>query len=263
MRTFWLKTCRSFEDQVYSSGFMFVYRRLQAGHPVLEEFRTPRALAAHLQSRVPLSKDKDPLFHALLSAAQGGGPDASAAGSLLFVALVPGLSGVIARTRRHFYSEAECCGQVTLWFFAKVARWSLGNRSGIAVNLCLSTLHGVLEDLRKEWADHERGLEAHRWANALSSAESPEEVLVSDLWKRLSGGDDRYFPDDPELGGLRDLLATEVGLADEEITLLLLKGPCRHSWEAIGIHLHMKPESARKRHQRLCERLKDHPLFDL
>ncbi|GEM_PF-4640280 len=263
MGTSWLKTCRSFEDQVYSSGFMFVYRRLQAGHPVLGEFRTPRALAAHLQSRVPLSRDKDPLFHALLSAAQGSGPDASAAGSLLFVALVPGLSGVIARTRRHFYSEAECCGQVTLWFFAKVARWSLGNRSGIAVNLCLSTLHGVLDDLRKEWDDHGRGVEVLTWAITLASAESPGKVLVSGLWQRMSGGDDRYSPDDPELGDLRDLLASEVGLEDDDITLLLLKGPCRYSWEAIGNHLQMKPESARKRHQRLCDRLKDHPLFDL
>lgn len=261
MRTFWLKTCRSFENRVYSAAFLPPYGRLQCGHPPIADFATPQELVAHLRSRLPLPKEKDPVFHSLLSAARETNGDRAAATSLLFLALAPGLSTVVHRTQRHFCCEEDCVGQVTLWFFSKVARWNLANQSGIAANLCLSTLHGVLDDLKKEWADQGRGVAALQCARALSDGNGEDDELIAGLWRSLGGGEQAYEPDDPEIAGIRLLLLDELHLSLLEADLLLLKGPCNYSWETIGKHLQMKPESARKRHQRLCERLKDHPLF--
>jgi len=254
--------CRSFEQQIQSTAFLAAFDRLRRNHPTLREFKTPAELVKHQQSTVPAPAERDRVLHALIETSRVRGDTASAAGSLLFLSMVPGLTLELQGVRSCFDSEEECVGEITLAFFEKVARWNIANRTHVAANLRFSTRRMVLERRMKSWADAQRISVGLDLARAFTDTEGPEEVSVADLWARLACGTTDYSPDDIELLPLRKLLSNHLGLSCDDVELLVLKGPCRQSWEAIGARLRVNPETARKRFQRLRDRVRGHSALD-
>lgn len=264
MRSPWLAICDEFRKSTDTASFRRAFDKLKEGDERLLMFNSPDSLLQHQRSLVPGEEQTDAVLHSLIGAYQRGGAAGSAAGTLALLAMEPGLTVVFLQVRKLNKGDAEeCAGDICLAFFEKLARWVLQNKSRIAANLQLTTLHRVLESRSQQIADGQRMAEGLLHARALTECEGHKEITVGNLWVGLAGKADAYSPDEPEIAALRRALKDELPLSNTDIELLVLRGPCSLQWKQIGERVGMEPESARRQHWRLRERWQHHPFFDV
>ena len=276
----WSRLHSDFDRQVRSPRFQSQFEALRRTYRALVEFSTPYGLVAHQHSRVPSHDDHDRVLHALISAYQAGYSHRETAGPLIYLSMHPALSCVLGRVLRRYHAKPDATSDVYFCFFEEVDRWNLAKTDRIARNLQLNTLRRVLEIEERECKDRQRVRDATVYADAVGGVaisdergsqggtrggaeldapaegvheEEPflPETSSADLWRVLRTIDDPYEVDDHEIVGLLRFLEHDLELAKDDALLLVLKGPCHWCWSAIAAHLREKPETARKRRQKL------------
>jgi hypothetical protein len=264
MRSPWLTICDEFRKSINTASFLRAFDRLREQEPVLLAFLTPESLLLHQRSLVPGYEQTEAVILALVGAYQRGGSSGPAAGTLAFLAMEPGLTVAFFRARKLYNGDDdECAGQMCLAFFERLSRLEAPRTSRIAANLQRCTLRRVLEIRNQEIAAEQRVAEGYRQAQAFMETRGLGEISLNNLWMSLADRTPPYTPDEPEVEAQRRRLADELPLSPIDIELLLLRDPCRWSWQKIGGTLGMEPESARKRYGRLKKRWANHPFFQV
>jgi len=248
-----------FNEELSSDRFRGAFEVLQAAHPEIAGFRTPRDLVAHQHSKVPGAERHDQVLLALVAAYQQGASSRETAGPLLFVSLYPGLTSVHQTALRWYRAEGDCAADLCLAFFERVSHWDLHRASGLAGRLQLDTLRALHRQRRREVSDLIRGTAAAAAAEASLDSGQSEEASASVFWALQAGDGLAYEPDEVEVQGARSWLATRGSLDADDVELAVLRLLCRLPWDTVAERLGMKPESARKRLQRALERLREDP----
>ena len=266
MRSSWRKLFQDSCSRISSPSFRPIFEVMKRRRPSLAAFITPAGLVEHQYGDLATRSEKDIVLHDLVSLFQQEPGLRDAAGVLLLLVMRPALVDTYRKLKFLFGAEDDATGEICLAFYEKLARVGIDNASSLAPILKLSVFHAVRENRLRLTRDRARIeavlVYAQAAANLPSVEEEDEEAISAQIaWSALSSDGD-YDPDDRELDALRASLSADVGLSPDDIDLLVLKNLCNRSWEEIGVRLGIKPESARKRHQRLIEKLKDDPHFE-
>jgi len=269
MRSSWRKLFQDSYSRISSPSFRSLFEVMKRRHPSLAAFLTPPGLVEHQHSKLATRQEKDVVLHDLISLYQQDPDLRDAAGVLLFLVMRPALAETYRKLNWLFDAEDDTTGEICQAFYDQLARVRIDNFASIAAILKLNVFHDVQENRLRLTRDRARIdallVYAEAAANLPPSEEEEEErevISVQVAWRALSVNG-AYDPDDLELNLLRASLTLEFHFSSDDIELLILKNLCLRSWEEIGVRLGMKPETARKRHQRLVEKLKDNPDFQM
>ena len=259
----WSLLRSSFVRQIQSGRFRSRFDALRRADPVVGLFSSPDSLVAHQHSKLPSHDAHDQVIHALVLTARSGSRHHDVAGPLLFLSLYPGLSGVYGKVFRLYDADAaaDASGDVVLAFFQQVDRWPAEKTERIAATLKLNTLRTVMRQRRKALRDRERVQGVLSYAEIMQSVDydgkvPADEITAAAMWQSLASRDRPYSLDDPEIEDLIERLVVDFDVRMDDAVLLALRGPCQLSWTAVGEVIGAKPATARKRHQRLLEKLR-------
>jgi len=265
MRSSWRKLFQDSCSRISTPSFRSIFEVMKRRRPSLAAFITPAGLVEHQQGDIASRQEKDRILFDLIDLYQQDPGLRDAAGLLLFLAMRPALADTYRKLKFLFGSEDDATGEICLAFYNQLASVRTDNSVSVAAILKLSVFREVQENrlrLTKDRARIEAMLVYSQAAANLPPVEEEDQEVISAqiAWQALSDGGD-YDPDDQELDSLRSSLSVEFDLSPDDIELLILKNLCHRGWEEIGVRLGTKPETARKRHQRLIEKLKADQKF--
>ena len=251
-----------FEGQTTNEKFRKRFQNLGRQFPVLGQFATPEGLVRHQRSPMPSHEDKDAVLHALVLACRNGGRGARTAMPLIFLCMYPALAAVNQQVSQRHDSESDRAGDLCLSFFAEVQDWQPEKGNCVAGNLKKNTLRAIQRRKKKERNDHKRGQESAAGASECLNPEERGEASASHFWAFRASDGSPFSPDDIEMHCLHGWMTEELGLADRDAWILVLRGPCKSAWKEVGRRVGMQPESARKRCRNLRTSIRAHPEIE-
>jgi DNA-directed RNA polymerase specialized sigma24 family protein len=258
MRYSWQKIYQDSCTSICTPNFKTQFETMRRLCPTLAAFITAAGLVEHQHSPLVIREEKNNVLHALISIYQQDPGLRDKAGILLFLAMHPALSGTYWKLKFLFGAEEDATGEICLAFYEQITRFKLAKTNRVAANLKMNVFRTVYENRMRLAKDQGRIEAALIYSEAVDTDRPKDECSARSLWEALSGGGD-YDPDDVELEAARIVLTRDFDLPADDIELLVLKDLCDRSWGEIGVRLGVKPETARKRHQRLVARLRQCP----
>ncbi|HET6377636.1 MAG TPA: hypothetical protein VFG05_04935 [Methylocella sp.] len=206
------------------------FGHLRRSGDVLCPYRDPGALLDHLHSDDGSAEEKNAILSALVAAAQREGPAREAAGTLLWLALWPGLDALYRRLLRHFRAEPEeLVAEIAARLTHGIARVDLALVSRIAATL----LRNIERDIRRDLAARRR-----------------EEALRADMPNEAVFGNEPPDQGEDLAGLLSALPGRDAGL----LIAIFLRG---ESQLAASRWFGVSHDAARKRVQRAIRRLRE------
>jgi len=258
-RKLYQESFNKISTQTFGTGFEVMKRRNES----LSMFITPAGLLEHQRSKIATQEVKNAVLQALVSIFRNDRNLRDCVGILLLLVMWPALSAIYWKFKFIFEFEEDATGEISGAFFDQLNRIRIENHGSIAATIKMNVFRTVWENRLRLSRDNDRIEKLFVMAKALAEQlpfddDDEPQVSAQIAWKALSGNSD-YDPEDQELSPLRNQLASEIYLSTDDIDLLILKNLCHRSWEEIAVRQGVKPETARKRHQRLIDKIKFDP----
>ena len=267
MRSSWRKLFQDSIRRLSTPIFRSRFEVMKTGRPNLAAFITPEGLVEHQLGDLAAPEEKEQVLLDLIVLYQMQPGLRDEAGLLLLLSMRPALADTYFRLGFLFTSEEDATAEICLAFFDIIDRYPTESAAFVASSIKKGVFRAVHENRQRLEKDRARIETILVYAASVSDlpsiVTSPEEISAQQAWSALSNGGDAYAPDDIELVSLRTSLTESHGLSADDGDLLILKMLCRRGWREIGVRLGVKPETARKRFQRLVEKLKSDPDFTL
>lgn len=233
MRTSWSAFHLQFLTLCHRRSAEHLFGQMQARHPVLQEAPCIDALLERQHSTTGPSTQRYAVVRALAVEAQGSGPAADLAATILILALWPGLDAVRYRLLRDWPKERDDLADDILAHIAiGIRRLNLASVQKVAATLIMNTER----DIRRTFLDRKC---LHRiefpMDDSLQARAAPlrdDDAMDVGIWrKRL----------DPILGGDTSLFLRIIILGETQAQAALVLG--------------LSYDGARKRHQRAMKKL--------
>ena len=141
-------------------------------------------LLQHLRDRDSAFEERDHLLAILVKSARGRDSTAALARGLLWLALWPGLTALLGKTKAwRIDDKGDLIAEITAHFTYAIEYLDLGHCKKIAATLLWNTRRGVVETLRQRSIDRatERPFSAEAEAEAESAAMPPPTADVMDV----------------------------------------------------------------------------------
>ena len=263
MRSSWKRILSGFQAQARSPQFRKQFEVMKTGEPALAIFPSPETLVIYQHCAIPSHAHHDEVLRALLDSYRSSSVN-DVAGALLFLCVEPGLACVYGKVRRVYGDDSDAAGDVTLAFFEALRGWSYEETTRIAAGLKLNVMRAVFVRLERAFRDRDRVDQVLEYSRSVLESEvdaelPKDEISASAAWRSFPGAKTAFDPGDLEVRQARRYLTARLRLKNAESRLLILRGPCNLSWSEIGSRLGVNHETARKRHQRLLRRIRQHP----
>jgi len=269
MRGAWERLSAEFSKHLLASTVDNDFKTMAGRHKALAGFESPSQVVAHQHAREPTHDEHDRVGHALILEYQRSQDRRSElAGSILLLALSPGLLHVFRRVLPLFGCEDDAATDVCLALFEQARKWRPEKTDRVAVNLVRNSLRTVLEARDRSIREARRVGDLTAYGDMVADftpdaepepdadrSETCKQGSADAFWRAMKSPDAPYEPDDPEIEWLQRVLTRAPGVSPDDALLFALRVPCAMSWEAIGARLGVKPETLRKRYRKLAERL--------
>lgn len=230
MRALWERLHANMIRLSETLSFKQQFEQVRRSGDVLRPFRDPGALLDHLHGDNGTAEEKNAILAALVTAAQNGDPAREAAGTLLWLALWPGLDALYRRLLRHFRAEPEeLVAEIAARLTCGIKRLDFARVSRIAATL----LRNIERDIRRDLVVRRR--------EAALRADMPDEDVFG------------YEPADHG-ENLAVFLSALPGRDAELLIAVFLHG---ESQLAAARRFGVSHDAARKRLQRAIRRLRD------
>ena len=245
MRTQWATLRESLVHAVSTPASQEQFEELRAG-TVLRIFPGPFALIEHMRANEAGLDEKDSVLRELVRQRQSHVASSRLAGSLLWLALWPGLDGIRRRRRHHFPDEpASLVSSIAASFEANVERLRLDGIGRVAATLLRNTERDLMTQLKSEWA---------RSANESPLPDDPDTWAAGPRSRgpsMLTGAPATDI--EGELQAVHDELVSIVGIDAGLVLGALIYG---EGQQELAQRLGLSHEAARKRYQRAVARVR-------